>query len=742
MFATRLRVVLLVALTACFAAFAASVFLREPGTTNFWFDSIAYDGAFLLAAALAFQTGQAGGRELRSWKVLATGLLLYGLGGLYYNLAPTLGWSNDTPGIADAFWLAFLPFAFAAIVMMVRRRRSESLQHSWLDALVVGSGLFALSLLIIDWRLNDVVITNTAETITNSVYLLGDDILLVLVVAVTQAFNFRAPASWWLLVGAFFAFAVTDATYLLQVAEGSYVEGAGLDIGWPLSALLFGYAAAVDRIGEHAPTIQQRIGGSYALPGLSILIAGFVLFMPSGGPLSTVATIAAAMTLILAVGRMHLALSDVQRFADRLQRAEVDTLTGILNRRGLQALPARTLRGCSVVALDLDGFKEINESLGHQSGDRALLAATARLGGRIREYDILARLGSDEFAVILSGVSQEQATTVAEGLIRALEDPMTLNGVPIHLSACAGIAQFDLTAPDIDATLREADSALAQAKADGVGIVKAYAGDRSEQSEGRLRLRAEIREELARGGDAFLVHYQPIIDLSDNSVFAVEALVRWQRNGQVQSPATFLGEVMHAGAMRSLTALMLSKSLRQLRERGIQIPVTVNVPPELINPQLVELTSAALANAQSDARLLLIEITEDALVRDPEGATRVLRSLQSQGVRVLLDDFGTGWSGFAMLRDLSVDGLKMDASYVNRMHEDARASSIVRSVATVARDLDLIVIHEGAESDEALLALRELGGGYGQGFALARPMPIDDLARWLELRQQSVTDRA
>lgn len=721
------------ALVAVTVLFVASVLLRPPGAYLAWSDAGLYSTAFALAGTLAVARGRTPGRDLQGWTVIGIGLLVYTVGNLVWSVSQALGLSDSAPHPSDAFFLAFLPFAFAGMLQLATRRLRLSFGRGWLDALVVGTGAFSVGATVISREIHDRIVVTDPGLIVNSLYLLGDLVLLALAFSVAQAFSWRPPRAWWLLLLGFATFAVTDGSYVVQASTGSYVEGAIGDAGWVVSAAAIGLAAWLD-----SPDLDyaRREGGlTRVAPSLAILIAGAVLLISDPGDTYWVSEAAAIGTLALGVVRMNASVSDATSLAERLRRAEIDPLTGLANQRGLQGLPARRISGTALLLIDLDGFADVNDSLGREAGDALLVEMARRLRQGIRAADVAARLGSDDFAVLLASTSAEEGARIAESLVRLIEEPTLIHGVRVQVSASAGVARVDAGGHALTDALREAGTALQAAKVRGRGVVQTASGVAGQQSRARLEMRAELREALARGGDAFIPHYQPILRVSDGEVLAVEALVRWQRDGRLLGPGQFLDEVKSAGAMGDLTSLMFTRCLGELRAAGLPYPVTINVPPELLDAALVARVQSALESTGSRADQVLIEILEDAIIRDPQSAATVLADLRNRGVQVLLDDFGTGWSGLSTLRDLLVDGLKIDSSFVSAMHVDPTSASIVQAVTGVAHELDLLVVYEGAESPETIEQLARITGAHGQGYGLARPMPIDDLARWSEMRR-------
>ncbi|MHB1166695.1 MAG: EAL domain-containing protein [Candidatus Nanopelagicales bacterium] len=369
--------------------------------------------------------------------------------------------------------------------------------------------------------------------------------------------------------------------------------------------------------------------------------------------------------------------------------------------------------------------------MGHDAGDRLLAMVAARLRESVQAEDLVARLEGDEFAVVLWNAPTHWASTEAEVLVRALEEPLSLDGMPLLVTGCAGVVESGPEQPDLAGLLRQGAVALEQAKAQGPGLVQTHTGEAGEQTAERLQLRAEARAALTEGGQDFRVHYQPIVSIGDGSLLAVEALVRWQHRGRLLQPHDFLAETVRGGLMQDLTRLVLTRSLQEIHDRGLDVAVSVNVPPELMTEWVVEAGRKAIAAAGVDAGRLILEITEEALMRHPDAVAAVLRDLRSRRVRVLLDDFGTGWSGLATLRELIVDGIKIDHSFLSRLPDDPTAGAIVRSIATLAADLGLLMVYEGVDQGDALRDVSGIGPCYLQSYGLARPMAIDDLVGWL-----------
>ena len=724
---------LLIAL--CLVVVLYAVTLAIPGDTGLAAAAspVLYNVSFILAAAIVGVHAATGGRRTRPWFVVAGGLALYVVGLAVMSVGGT-GMSPNAATPADAFWLMFYPLAFVALLVLTKRSLAMDVTHSLLDSALVGVGAFAVGVAILDATVAPGMSgADPSFVITRSLYLLGDLVMLVLVLAVAQAFKWRPPVAWWFLIAGGIVFSLADAAYLVQLANGTYVSGSWIDLLWPVTALLVSLAAFSDTGAPVPPTAPQRV--TFLAPSVAIVAAGGVLLWQPSGPLQVAAAVAAGVTILLAVVRLNVDVRESVRLTRQLRRSQVDMLTGLPNRRSLlESGDLQDLR-CSVVVLGIDSFKDVNDTLGHDAGDRLLVMIADRLRAQVADGDVLARLEGDEFAVVLCSTPPGAAGTAAESLVRSLEDPVTLDGIPLLVTACAGVVEAGDEWPDLASMLRHAAAALGTAKAEGPGLVRLHSGEPGAQTAERLRMRAEARAALTSGGADFVVHYQPIVSLRDGSVLAVEALVRWRYEGELLQPSDFLPEIVRGGLMPDLTRLMLTTSLRELRDNVVDLPVSVNVPPDLMSDWILAEAPRSLSMAGVQPRSLIIEITEEAIMKQPEVAAHVLQSLRSSGVRILLDDFGTGWSGLSSLRDLIVDGLKIDHSFVSRLHIDPSARAIVRSIALLAADLDLMIVYEGVDEPEVLDDLTPIGRCYVQSFTTARPMSARELAVWMDRRR-------
>jgi diguanylate cyclase (GGDEF)-like protein len=415
-----------------------------------------------------------------------------------------------------------------------------------------------------------------------------------------------------------------------------------------------------------------------------------------------------------------------------------DPLTDLPNRslfhdRAQQAIlgARRDESGVALMILDLDRFKEVNDTLGHHNGDLLLQEIGARLRSGLRESDSVARLGGDEFGLLLPHVADGgEALMLGERVRAELRSPFTLEGVTLDLEASVGIALFPAHGDDVDTLLQRADVAMYLAKEDRSGC-ELYAADRDEYSPHRLALAAELRRALDER--ELVLHYQPKADLNDGRIVAVEALVRWQHPEHgLLAPDQFVPLAEATGLIRELTLRVLDEALRQQRtwrDSGVDIRVAVNLSArDLYDLTLPATTAQLLAMHGVPATSLELEITESVIVADPMRARAILNRLSEMGVLLAVDDYGTGYSSLGYLKRLPIDEMKIDRSFVMQMADDRNDAAIVRSTVELGRNLGLKVVAEGVETAAAWAHLKALGCDFAQGYYLSRPVPADEIA--------------
>jgi diguanylate cyclase (GGDEF)-like protein len=445
-----------------------------------------------------------------------------------------------------------------------------------------------------------------------------------------------------------------------------------------------------------------------------------------------------AVVVTLTHGRSERAQA---RARARLQhQASHDALTGLPNRglltNRLQRLllaKARTGAETALLLVDLDRFRYVNETIGHDCGDELLIKVGDRLRGALDEADSVARLGGDEFAILLPRVAGiEAALLVADRLQMALGESFEVAGLDLDIEARIGVVVSGRDGDDVLTLFRHADIATSVAKKRGI-TVATYEQEANESSPGRLTLLRELRHALNSGD--LVLHYQPKIDLGTREVVGVEALVRWNHpdRGSIP-PDEFIPLAEHSGLIGPLTRYILNSALGQARrwiQDGTPMSVAVNLSARnLGDDQLPDQVAELLRAHEVPANLLTLEITESAIFTEPERAKALLFRLHVMGVKLSIDDFGTGYTSLGQLKTIPIAELKIDRSFVATMTSDSGNAHIVRGVVALGHNLGLAMVAEGVEDAETLTALTELGCDFAQGYLLARPMPVEDLDRW------------
>jgi diguanylate cyclase (GGDEF)-like protein len=433
------------------------------------------------------------------------------------------------------------------------------------------------------------------------------------------------------------------------------------------------------------------------------------------------------------------------RLAQLASEAHHDPLTGLANRRRLIEELESTVYGdgnqdCAVLMIDLDRFKEINDSFGHSVGDDLLCLVGPRLQQALAPGDLLARMGGDEFAVLLPGADAVRAREVAAELGAALRDEFVLDGMPLHVDASIGVALCPDHGRDRSLLLARADTAMYVAKRGRHGF-EIWAPDGTPATRDRLQTLEQLRSAL--DNDELDVHYQPKLDLTSGTVVGVEALVRWNHPDRgLLYPDVFLPLAEQAGLMRRLALWVLERSLRDLQEwraQGLELSMAVNLSvSNLQDVALPDQVAMLLDSFGVPAGALTLEITEDVLMADAARSQQVMAGLRRLGVRLSIDDYGTGYSSLSYLRALPVDELKLDRSFVSHLTTDERAAAIVRSTLQLSVDLGMSMVVEGVEDAATLASLREWGCDVAQGYHIGRPMPAETFLAWLPAQPAAV----
>jgi len=418
------------------------------------------------------------------------------------------------------------------------------------------------------------------------------------------------------------------------------------------------------------------------------------------------------------------------------RRAYYDELTGLPNRalyrdRIEQAILTAQRDGeqATLMLLDVDRFKEVNDALGHDTGDLLLQELARRLRETLRTNETLARLGGDEFGILLPGASLEEAVFCAARIHAAFEAPFTLRGLALAVRTSVGIAAYPVHGEDLDVLLQHADVAMYVAK-DARAGTSIYDPAEDENDAARLALAGELRRAIE--DDELVLHFQPLAELGSGEIVGAEALVRWDHpeRGLIQ-PGDFIPLAERMGLLNPLSRHVVESALRECavwNASGLALRVSVNLTiPDFLDLELPEWIAGLLSESGVRAEQLELEITESTILADPFRVRQVLKRLNELGVSLAIDDFGTGYSSLAYLKRLPVQRIKIDRSFVQDMCADASDATIVRSTIDLGRNLGLEIVAEGVESQESWEALREHGCTLAQGYLIGKPMPADEL---------------
>ncbi len=482
-------------------------------------------------------------------------------------------------------------------------------------------------------------------------------------------------------------------------------------------------------------TATARLG-SGGLTLVTLVVTVLLLAFVPPGPTRTIALAPALLSLGAAALRLLLALRDARGTAEAFRLTLTDDLTALPNRRSVVATLDAALANGEDVALmliDLNGFKEVNDTLGHAAGDAVLQIVAARLQQSSCTTAIVARLGGDEFAVIHPVGRPEDLLERAHELRTVIRRPAVVDGIELCLDSSIGVSVSSGDLADSGDLLRQADVAMYQAKSEHLGCVL-YDPERDTFSRERLQLGEELRHGIAR--DQLELWYQPQIALATGEVAGVEALVRWRHPERgLVPPGDFLDVARRVGLMPALTESTIRLAVADAARWhafGMPLTVAINVAPaELLAGPLMDLLLELVPAFGLTGEAIMVEVTEDSFLADRRRAQIVIEQLHAAGIEVSIDDYGSGFSSLAYLRDLPLRELKIDRAFVSQVDQDPRGRAIVSTTAELAHALGLRIVAEGVETQQVYDILREIGVDVAQGFHLARPMPAREVEAWV-----------
>lgn len=739
-----------VARTATALAVAAYVGSLLPGvrpgdgSSTLW-DTGVYPAVPLLAGVACLARGIRVRRDRAAWLLIGAGLVAYAAGTLVFYAVLLPSGDPPYPSVSDALWLLLYPAVIVGMALLVRARSSGFGMGVWLDGVVAGLGLASVSAALVFPRVVQGTGGPVAAVATNVAYPVLDLALLASAAGAMTTLSAWHNRSWRLLCAGFLAFSIADSWYLVQVATDTYQVGSLVDVSYLVACALIGLASKDRSADGPEPAPPDPQSRSFLVPGAFALLAIGVLAGNAHEEGMLLAISLSVAALSAAWLRTAVTVRQVVQLSDSRRQAHTDALTGLPNRRAFyeileaaeQASPAPGRADgeshvASVLLADLDRFKEINDAIGHQLGDQLLREVSARFAGQVPEGGTIARLGGDELALFVPGMTTAQAAQLSRQLLDTLREPFSIQDLSLHLTASVGITGVE-AGTLVNRVLAKADLAMYRAKESHTGW-QIYDDERDGDAWDRLATGEDLRETLA--GDGLTVEFQPISVLPSLRTVATEALVRWNHptRGRIP-PDEFLPLAEKAGLMPAITRAVLDMSLdevRRMRAQGWALAVSVNLSAsDLLDDNLVEHVEIALSERGLPGEVLRIEITESLLVDTGGGALDRLFRLRALGVDLAVDDYGTGYSCLAYLHDLPVTYLKIDRSFVDRMLRDERTALIVGSTIEMAHGLGLKVVAEGLETAEQQEWLARHGCDLVQGYLISRPLPADRLYGWL-----------
>lgn len=701
-------------------------------------DAVLYLALTIGPAGAVLARGFTSRKDAKVWWLLGLAMLLSSAGDVSFLVAIPGQDADAFPTAADAFYLSYYPLVITAVVVFVRNRVRDIPAVVWRDGIVLAVAMGALVGAVFLAPLTGTLEGGTAAVVVGGAYPVGDTIVLLLAgLGVTLVGVQRARALLWVSAG-MAVLAVADLAYWNLLASDGYVEGTWLDALWPLSAILTAVGAWLPRSGRARTSSRTR--GLLLVPAASVMAATATLAFGTVRhiPLPTVVMASAALVGVLS--RLNSTVRNTLLMMEAVRDASTDDLTGLPNRRGFVSQAGVLVEseageaGATLLVVDLDGFKEVNDSLGHLAGDEVLCAVAERLAQACDAPGyVLGRLGGDEFAVLHPGAGGELGRQCAAQLGACLAAPFEVEGTSLTLNASIGIAQSPRDGRDLSMLMRRADIAMYRAKEHKLAYA-VFDSAVDVDGEDRLQRVSELRAGIAAG--ELVLHFQPKIALASGAVEGVEALVRWERPGiGLVYPGDFLPLARKAGLMPALTDVVMREALAQSARwfaDGLHLPVAVNLSASaLIDDSLPTRVAEALAFHGIPGESLQVEITEEALLRDPARARWVLGQLRELGVRVAIDDYGTGYSSLLYLKELVVDEVKIDQSFVAPMPHDDRSAFIVRSTIDLAHVLGIRVVAEGVEDADVAGMLSDYNCDVAQGYYWSRPLPSGACAEWL-----------
>ncbi len=707
------------------------------------------------------------GRLRLAWVAMAIGVAAWAIGEAIWTHYELVLGEVPFPSVADGFFLIFPVGACAALLLFPSEYAGPFRGRVFLDGLIVAGSLFLVSWVTILGPIYAAEATDRLLFVVSLAYPVSDVVVLTLAAVVLVRSGPEHRLTLTLLTVGLACIALSDSLFTYLSTKNEYASGDVIDIGWAAGLLLIAVAAAASRQTTHENSEAPELPGwaSIWLPYAPLLLAAIVAAAkPSELLRSQPVEVIAGLLVLAVLARQFLAVSENRRLlATVAEQALRDPLTGLANRalfneRLDQGMERRERDGVTVgvVAVDLNDFKLVNDNLGHPVGDDLLVGVASRLLNSVRSGDTVGRLGGDEFSVVVEG-DADAPYLIAQRVVEAFEQPFLVGEHELLMRPSVGLATADPDEPGLSAEelLRRADLAMYMAKRARIRGVQTYnaemqlgaqtieaeifsrpAGPPEIGGVAAIRLLGDLRHAIANA-ELTLV-YQPKFELATGRIVGAEALLRWPRPDGLLTPEDFLPLVRRHGLITAITDLVLNRALDDAlawQNASLGLPVAVNLfAPSLANLGIPAQITTALADRGLDPRVLTVEITEDLFLDDMERTRTVLDQLRYSGIRIAIDDFGSGYSALSYLRDLPIDEVKLDSTFIAPIPVDERAAAVVRAVVDLCHTLNLTTVVEGVEDAETAARLREFGCDVGQGYHFSPPLTSDEL---LELLRRS-----
>ena len=722
--------------------YLVSLLLRSPSQNWTWLDGWVVCGIEGAASIICIVRGMDKDPGRVAPLALGLSLLSWTLGDVFLTIESLGGKTPPVPSLADVFYLGFYPLAYVATVQLLRNALGRLSRPNWLDGVVAGFGAAAICAAFAFHSILHAAGGSVATATTNLAYPIGDLLLLSLVIGGTVLLSGRSTLPWYLLAAGIALNVIGDTANLFS-SSTIFASKLGTDfnaVAWPASIVLMSMSVWL-KPRTLDPLRAQRVAG-VALPsiaavgGLVILLVGYVR------PVSWVAVWLATATLLAAGLRLTLSARDLRILTEeRHRQAQTDELTGLGNRRYLfhvletffadYANPWTTSRNLAFLFIDLNRFKEINDSFGHPAGDELLRQLGPRLSAVVPATGSVFRLGGDELAVVLVDADEANAEAVALDILKVVCEPFILQKMKASVGASIGIALAPTDAAEAIGLTWCADTAMYRAKLGNIPYV--FYDQDIDGGEEKLNMAEELRIAVEEGN--FVLHYQPQLNLRSGEILAVEALIRWPHAtlGLIP-PLKFLPLAEDAGLMQDLTHWVLTTALAQCaewRDAGRHMMMSVNITTtNLLEDGFIDLVTSLLRQHDLPGSQLIIEITETSIISDFARSKAVIEALTAMGIVVSIDDFGAGFTSLAYLSSLAVGELKLDREFITGLSGDGkeRDLELVRATIQLGHDMALRVVAEGIEDVATLDLLSELGCDVAQGYFISRPMPANKLS--------------